>query len=80
MKALIFIVFLVNFTFANYAYENQTKGKIDMHGGKNSSLFGDKSSFSNSNFNSLGKTLKLEKPKKLKKEAIEIKEKKREVK
>lgn len=80
MKSIILTIFLTNIVFANYAYENQTKGKIDMHGGKSSSLVGNKSSFSSSSFNSLGGTLKLEKQKELKKETIEIKEKKREVK
>lgn len=54
MKKFIIFILLANIAFANYVYENQGKGKIDMHGGKGDSLINDKSSFSNSNFNKLG--------------------------
>ena len=77
MKSIILTIFLANIVFANYAYDNQSKGKIDMHGGKSSSLVDDRSSFSNSNFNSLG-SLGMKKEDIPKEETIINKEKKRE--
>ena len=77
MKSLILTIFLTNIVFANYVYENPSKGKIDMHGGKSSSLVDDKSSFSNSNFNSLG-NIGIKKEEAPKEESIINKEKKRE--
>lgn len=55
MKILIITtIFLTNILFANYAYNGENSGKIDMHGGKKDALLKDKKGFSNSNLNSLG--------------------------
>ena len=54
MKQLLFTIFLAGSLFGNYAYQGENSGKIDMHGGKSSSLINKKQNFSNSKINSFG--------------------------
>jgi len=55
MKILITsFIFLTTSLFANYAYDNNNFGKIDMHGGKSDKLNTGKNKFSNDKFNTLG--------------------------
>lgn len=44
MKLLLSLIFFTSLLFANY--QNQEKGKIDMHGGKGDSLLSGKSDIS----------------------------------
>jgi len=63
MKYLVLItLFLSTSLFANYAYQGENSGKIDMHGGKGDKLSSSTSKFKNATISPLG-GLAVEKPK-----------------
>lgn len=47
-------IFMASSLFANYAYQGQNSGKIDMHGGKSDKLIKSSKNFKSDAFNSLG--------------------------
>lgn len=55
MKFLVISsIFMASSLFANYAYQGQNSGKIDMHGGKSDKLIKSSKNFKSGAFNSLG--------------------------
>lgn len=62
MKYILTLIFVSTLSFANYNYQEENSGKIDMHGGKADKLIQNKTNFSNTNLNSLG-SISISKPK-----------------
>lgn len=61
MKLLLSSLVLSTSLFANYAYQNENSGKIDMHGGKGDKLLSKPSTFSKPNVSPLG-NISIQKP------------------
>lgn len=75
MKLILFALLLSTLTFANYAYQGENSGKIDMHGGKKTKLIDKPSKLSSKPFllGNIGLQNDLEKKDKEEKKTIDDK-------